>query len=171
MGAGLKHREIGQRVVAGLMIGIVGLIFAASLSLQVFTAVTLLPGIARAQRHANIPNRAAYAWIGVKTPADANFFAFFDPLLYLYTGRHAMSHPLPPALWYADDREAILRHYQELVPYARAHNLGYILVNDADFRQEMNDEDRAQLEQSIRRNPGLERIWENGPAAIYRVLP
>ena len=82
-----------------------------------------------------------------------------------------MSRPLPPALWYHDDREGILKHYQNLVPYARAHGLGYLLINDSDFRQEMSDEDRAQLEKSIRGNPQLERVWEKGTAAIYRLLP
>jgi 4-amino-4-deoxy-L-arabinose transferase-like glycosyltransferase len=171
MGAGLKHREIGQKVVAGLMIAIAVVIFAGSLTLQVFTGINLIPDATRAQRKANVPNRAAYAWIRAKTPEDANFFAYFDPLLYLYSGRHAMSHPLPPALWYHDDHEAILKLYLELVPYARAHRLSYILLNDADFRGDMTDQDRARLEQSIRQNPGLEHVWEDGSAAIYRVLP
>ena len=171
MGAGLKHKEIGQRVVAGLMIAVAGFIFAGSLALQVFMGVNLIPDTARAQRKANVPNRGAYAWIRARTPADANFFAYYDPLLYLYTGRHAISHPLPPALWYHDDRATILRLYRELVPYARAHGLSYILLNDADFRQDMNDQDRAQLEQSIHQNPGLEHVWEDGTAAIYRVVP
>jgi hypothetical protein len=92
-------------------------------------------------------------------------------MLYLYAGRHAMSHPLPPALWYRDDREAILRLYLDLVPFARAHGLSYILLNNADFQGDMNEQDRAQLEQSIRQNPRLERVWEDGTAAIYHVRP
>ncbi len=71
-----------------------------------------------------------------------------------------MSRPLPTALFCADDRAGVLKHYGGLVPYARSHNLSYLLINDADFRQEMTDENRAQLEKSIRFDPGLEKVWE-----------
>jgi hypothetical protein len=171
MRGGLSSSDMGQRVVAGLMATVVGLIFAGALVLQFFTAATLLPGSAAAQRHLNVPNQAAYAWVRLNTPPEAQFFAFFDPLFYLHTGRHAMSRPLPPALWYHEDREGILKHYEDLVPYAKAHGLGYLLINDQDFRREMSDEDRAALEKSIRENPQLERVWMRETSAIYRVLP
>ena len=171
MAKGLKQPEMGQRVIGAMMIGVLGLILLGSFVLQLYVGLVFLPDGASAQRTANIPNRAAYAWIRASTPADVDFFAALDPLFYLYTGRHAMSRPLPPALWYHDDREGVLAHYSELVPYARAHNLRYVLVNDADFRQEMNDEDRVQLEKAIRSNPGLKRVWEKDTAAIYQILP
>jgi hypothetical protein len=171
MAKGLKHPQIGQRVLGAMMIGLLGLILLGSVVLQLYVGQAFLPDAATAQRKANIPNRGAYAWIRANTPADANFFAALDPLFYLYTGRHAMSRPLPPALWYHENREGVLAHYRDLVPYARAHNLSYVLVNDADFRQEMNDEDRARLEKAIRADPSLKRIWEEDTAAIYQVLP
>ena len=107
----------------------------------------------------------------MKTPEDANVFAYFDPLLYLYSGRHAISDPLPTTLGYHNDHEGALRLYHELVPYARAHSLSYLLLNDADFRQDLTDQERAKLEESIRQDPGLTRVWERDSAAIYRVLP
>jgi hypothetical protein len=170
MAKGLKHPEIGQRVVGAMMIGVLGLILLGSLALQFYVGQVFLPDSAAAQRKANIPNRAAYAWIRATTPGDANFFAALDPTLYLYTGHHAMSRPLPPALWYHEDHEGVLAHYSNLVSYARAHKLAYVLVNDADFRQEMNDEDRARLEKAIRSNAGLKKVWESDTAAIYQVL-
>ncbi len=117
---GLKHPKMDQRVVGAMMIGVVGLILLGSLALQLYVGQVFIPDGASAQRKVNIPNRAAYAWLRVNTPAEANVFAFFDPLLYLYTGRHAMSRPLPTALFYADDRAGVLKHYGGLVPYARA---------------------------------------------------
>lgn len=135
--------------------------------LQATEAINTLPNAARAQRKANIPNRSAYAWLRAKTPEDAAVFAYFDPLVLLYSGRHAVGS----ALLEDRDHATVLSFYEGLIPYAKAHGLSYILLNDADFPTGLSQEERLQLEQSIRQNPGLERVWQNGATAVYRVLP
>ena len=49
----------------------------------------------------------AYQWIAQQYAADANVYAYDDPMLYLYTGHKSCSLPIPPKLFYHGDDAGI----------------------------------------------------------------
>ncbi len=165
----LKHREASQRVAAVIMIGFVAVMFATAFALQAYVGGEFLGATAQQQRLRNIDHRGAYAWIRANLPADASLIAYNDPVLYLYTGRRAISRPLPPYIWYTEDREGAVNLYRDLDVYARDHGAGYVYYTTADLRRDMGDSDTTTIEDAIRDNPDFTVIYQQGIGTIYRV--
>lgn len=168
---GLKHREASQRVAAVVMVGFVALVFLVAFVLQAYVGGEFLGETARQQRQRNIDHRGAYAWIRANLPPGAALIAYNDPVMYLYTGRRAISRPLPPYIWYTEDHARAVDLYRDLADYARAHGAGYIYYTTADLRRDMGDSDTTSIEDVIRVNPAFTQIYQKGIGTIYRVDP
>lgn len=166
---GLRHRDVGQRVVAAGFAVIVAAIFAGSLVMQFFMDANFLPEDTRQHRLRNIDRLDAYTWIRARTPPEASFLAADDALLFLYSGRHAMSKPLPPALWYRQDHAGMVHWMTDIVPFAHEHGLTYFVFSGVDVRQGMADDDRAAIEKAIRSNPDLSPLYRAKSATVYRL--
>src|SRR5665213_3515165 len=166
---GLRHRDPWQRVVAAGLAAIVVAIFAGSLAMQFFTGVDFLPEDTRQHRLRNIDRVAAYGWIRARVPADASFLAADDVLLYLYTGHHAMSKPLPPALWYRQDHAGMVNWMTGIAPFARAHGLTYFVFAGVDMRQGIANDDRDAIEKTIRSSPDLSPMYQTGTTTVYSI--
>lgn len=166
--AGLRHRDRSQRVVAGTLAAAATVVLVVSLALEILTAFVGLPGASRAQRLANTNRMAAYRWIAANVPAEANLLTIGgdDPLLFLYTGRRAISILLPPVFWYQDEYSRMVEWIGNPVPFARAHGLKYFEFAGADVKG-LRDEDRAAADRAIRENPDFTALYRNGPVTIY----
>ncbi len=167
--AGLKHREVSQRVAAVIMIGFAVVMFAVAFALQAYVGGEFLGETAQTQRMRNIDHRGAYAWIRANLPPGATLIAYNDPVLYLYTGRRAISRPLPPYIWYTEDHAAAVNLYRDLDSYAHDHGAGYVYYTTADLRRDMGDSDTTSIEVAIRGNPAFTVIYHEGIGTIYRV--
>jgi hypothetical protein len=167
--AGLKHRETSQRVAAGMMLALAASLFIGAIGLQAYVGGAFLGETANEYRTRNIDFRGAYAWIRANLPQDAAVISYNDPVLYLYSGRHSISRPMPPSIWYADDHARAVELYRTLAPYALEHGAGYVYYTTADMRRDMDNKDVADIEGAIRSNPLFTPIFEHGIGTIYRV--
>jgi len=154
-------------VAAGFAV-IIAAIFAGSLVMQFLMDATYLPESTRQQRSANMDRLATYSWIRAGVPAEASFFTGEDALLYLYTGHHAMSNPLPPPLWYREDHAGMVHWLTDIVPFSRAHGLTYFVFTGVDARQGMSNDDPDAVETSIRLNPDLALVHQQGTVTVYK---
>jgi hypothetical protein len=101
-------------------------------------------------------------------PAEANLLTTDgdDPLLFLYTGRHAITNQLPLMFWYQDEYSRMVEWIGNPLPFARAHGLKYFEFAGADV-QGLRDGDRAAAERAIRENPDFTALYRNGPVTVY----
>jgi hypothetical protein len=136
--------------------------------MQFFTGASFLPDDSRQHRVRNVDRLATYDWIRAHVPVDASFFAADDVLLFLHTGHHAMSKPLPPALWYRQDHAGMVHWMTDLLPFAQEHGLTYALFAGVDARQGIADEDRDAVEKAIRSSPDLDPLYQTETATVYR---
>ena len=165
----LRHPERSQRAVAAgfaavvLAIG-VGLSGAARPYGRIVSSGRCDP----APRAQDPELRGLCTGFAPRSPRDASLLAADDAVLYLNTGRHAMSKPLPPALWYRQDHAAIVAWLSDLAPFARDHGLEYCEFAGVDARQGVTDDDRNAIEKAIRSSPDLHPLYQTDAAAVYR---
>jgi len=169
--AGLHHRDLSQRIAAGTLTTVVIAIFAASIALQIYVGAVYLPDDAHARRVALVDRVAGYGWIRGHVPREAKILAGDDPAVFLYTGRHATSRPLPPQLWYQEDHVRMIDWISNPGPFARAHGLTYFEFSGVDGRQGIEDEDKAVIERAIPLDPDYAELYKGGPVAIYGLRP
>jgi hypothetical protein len=167
--AGLRHKDRGQRVVAGALITAAIGIFAGAIALQLYVGQAFLPQDARQHRLRNIDRIAAYGWIRAKVPQDASVMAANDGLLFLYTGRHSMRRSLPPALWYREDHPAIIQWMSDIKPFARDHGLAYFDFAGVEAAQGINEEDTSAIEKAIRSSPDLDTLYQKDSVTVFGV--
>jgi hypothetical protein len=124
-----------------------------------------LAGDARRQFAAVLPE---YRWIKDNTPPDAAFAASDDAVLYLYTGRPAMSLHIPPKLLYREDRPAIAQEYRAMDAFAARNHLRYLLRTESDFEQDFTPDMGRQLVDGLLADPRRFRLAHRSPqAATY----
>jgi hypothetical protein len=167
--AGLRHSDRGQRVVAGGLIGIAGFLAIGAIGLQAYVGAVYLPEDTRHHRTARKARVAGYDWVRATSSQDAAAYSADDAVLYLYAGRHAMSRPLPPALWYREDRAAMVAWMTDVRPFALEHGLGLFEYSGVDIRQGIRDEDRKTIDVTIRADATLHPLFRNSAATWYRL--
>jgi hypothetical protein len=167
--AGLRHRDVSQRVASAIMASVVALVFAGAFGLQAYVGGVFIIEAAEQQRARNVDLRGAYAWMRVNLPADAAVIAYNDPVLFLYTGRASISRPLPPSIWYSEDHARALELYRELAAYAREHGAGYVYHTTSDLLRDMSDTEAKPIEDAIRSNTEFTPIYQRGIGTLYRV--
>jgi hypothetical protein len=169
--AGLRHRDVSQKVASAIMAGVVALVFLGSFGLQGYIGGVFMNESAQHQRERNVDLRGAYAWMRVNLPKDAAVVAYNDPVLYLYTGRESIRRPMPPYIWYSEDNAKAVELYREIATYARDHGAGYVYHTTADLRPDMGESEVAPIYKAIRSNPQLTPIFKNEMGTLYRVDP
>jgi 4-amino-4-deoxy-L-arabinose transferase-like glycosyltransferase len=162
--AGLRHRDWSQRIVAGALAAAAVVVLAGSVILQIYISFGF-PEVAREQRLENANRMATYRWIAANLPADANLlagtdaplrFGQDDPLLFLYTGRHAINDEPPLAFWYQDESSRILDWISNPLPLARAHGLRYLVFTGSDAEQ-----------QQFLKNADYKVLYRSDPITVY----
>lgn len=164
-----RHKDVSQRVVAGAFSAVVFAIFGAALAMQIYGTFVFLRDSADQKRGKLAELHDPYAWISANLPQNATVLSYNDGLLYLYTGRRGNYLPLMPRWWYAENYDAMVGAYQNVVAYCRSRHLQYIYMSSDDGDRELGDLLREKVQQAVRSAPGLTPVYSNGPDAIYRV--
>ena len=127
-----------------------------------------LTGIIQQHRTLLKTDRVAFDWIGHYVPIG-NFYAYDDPVFFLYTGRKACSIPVAPMPFYREDREAILRPFRSMASFARDQGLGYLFLTSGDFHRDLPQGERTEVRRILAQEPSLELLYRSELASIYRV--
>jgi hypothetical protein len=165
----LRHKDFGQRAVAGVMAAFVVIVFGAALITQFYVTFMFLRQSAGRDVAELRDQRAAYAWISANLPEDATVLSYDDPLLYLYTNRRGNYLTPPTRWWYADDDAALIGAYRNVAAYCRSRGLQYVYFTTEDLKREAADDDRHTIAEGIRTNPQLTPLYTYGIGTVYKV--
>jgi hypothetical protein len=112
-----------------------------------------------------------YRWIESNTPANAGFIACNDAVLYLYTGRPAMSLHIPPKLLYHTDRAGMADEYRGIDAFGTRNHLSYLLSTKADFDQDFIPATGREIVGAMLGDPSRFRLLHRShDAAVYEVF-
>ena len=166
-----RHRDVSQRIVAGMFAAGLASVFLAALGLQCYMTFISLSDTAAGQRRSLADRRAAYRWMAANLPPGANVLSYDDPLLYLYSGHRGNYLPLLTRWWYAEDHASIVNAYRDLPAYCASRHLAYVYFTKEDLSRETGEQDRAAIEELVRSNPALTPVYSAGIGTVYRILP
>lgn len=155
---------MADRAAAWAGAGVVAAFAAFVLFSTTFGLFRFLPGLFDDYAADLQARQPAYAWIASHTPADAGIFAYDDPLLYLYTGRKALSLPVPPKLQYHDDQAGIDKLLDSIPDFAAGHRLAYALVAASDFHRDLHARGVQRERDAF---SGAAPLFQSSAAAIY----
>lgn len=127
-----------------------------------------LPELFDAYRTDFEARRPAYEWIVRNAPAQANVFAYDDPLLYLYTGRKSCSLPVPPKFHYHDDENGIDQLLTSIPNFAEQYHLGYFLLARDDFYRDLHQRGAKVLDTAVESNRSFVELFHTSAATVYR---
>jgi len=136
----------------------------------IFGLVAFIPDVFASYRADFEARRPAYEWIARHAPADANIYAYEDPLVYLYTGHEACRLPIPPKLLYHSDDAGIAKLMGSMADFAREHRLNYLLLTPDDYHRDLNERGARGLTEAMQSSAFREVYTSNG-AAIYKLNP
>ncbi len=168
--ASVRTASLGGRVPAVLAaLGVTAfLVLAAHADLVALGK--FLPGVEARAAAAASCNRPLYAWISRNLPADATILAYYDPVVYLHTGRASARPILLSMPHYRGDFKAMRQPFESLSGYARQHGLDYFLLTALDYSHgELAWGDFAALEKLVQSDGGLEPVYRSATATLYRV--
>jgi len=163
-----KKRATADRVAAfvgaGLLAG-----FALFIGFTTLNGLfRFLPELFDTYRSDFESRRPAYEWIAHNSPAEANVFAYDDPLLFLYTGRKSCSLPVPPKFHYHDDENGIDTLLSSIPGFARQYHLGYLLLARDDFYRDLHQRGARVLDTAVESNRSFEELFHTPAATVYR---
>jgi hypothetical protein len=160
-------RRTSHRIVAsGMAAGLAALACLAVVR-NADAVFRQLPGIIGQHRTVLASNRAAFAWIATHLPHGA-FYAYDDPVFFLYTGRHAASMPDASMPFYRQDPAATLQPFRLMPVFAREQHLDYLLFTAADFYR-APEQVRAQAQRILARDPAFESLYHSPISSVYRL--
>jgi hypothetical protein len=168
MRAARQHKDRSQRIAAAGMAGVAAALGCGALAYQLWTAFSYLPADAQQHRAQLAASLKAYEWVQENTTPETAFLADRDPLFYLYTGRTATSRPLEPRYWYHEDHKAMVGHWATLGSFAQQRGLRYFFSLDSELSRGLDEDDSEAVEKVVHNSPDLERLFQQGPIAIYR---
>jgi hypothetical protein len=167
--AAFLSRAMGERMVAGsISLALTALLCLAGARAYagLFSA---LPAFVAQQRARVADHRTAYRWIVANTPTDAAVLAYRDPMLYLYTGRHACRLVISPGLRRAEDHRAVKAVLAGVADFAHWQKLSYAVLAPEDLQAELPDQERLAAFRMFRANPHFMRVFEAGSVSVYRI--
>jgi hypothetical protein len=165
----LRHRDVGQRVVAAGFGAVVAAVLIGALAIQGYMSFVYLKQSADQQRAKLADRRAAYQWMSANLPASASVLSYDDSLLYLYSGHGGNYKPLMPRWWYADDHASMVNAYRNLAEYCASRGLTYMYFTSEDLSRETGEEDRLAVKHIIRTDPALVPLFSAGTGTVYSV--
>jgi hypothetical protein len=168
MGA-LKHKDFGQRAVAGAMAAGVAIVLGGAVVTQGYVTFKYLHELAQQKAAKLADQKVAYQWMKENLPPEANVLSYDDPLLYLYTGLRGNYLPLLTKWWYADDQTSPIEAYKDVAAYCVSRNLQYFYFTTQDLDREVGEEGRARIEAAVRANQELMPIFQHGIGTVYKI--
>jgi hypothetical protein len=166
-----RHKDLSQRVAAGLFSAAVVAVFGAALVLELFVSFVFLKESADLKQAKLNDLRSAYSWISANVPPSAAILSYDDPLLYLYTGHRGNYMPLLSRWWYGEDHASIVNAYRNLPAYCRSRGLEYVYFTSEDLEREVGDEDRLTIQRAVRETPELTPVFHAGIGTVYKLNP
>jgi len=136
----------------------------------VFGLAHFIPDLFASYRAGFEARRPAYEWIARHTPADANVYAYEDPLVFLYTGRRACSLPVPPKFFYHRDDEGVEKLMGSMADFARGYRLDYLLLTPDDYHRDLHAMGTRGLTEAMR-SRSFREVYASDGAAIYSLNP
>ncbi len=136
----------------------------------VFGLTRFIPDLFASYRADFEARRPAYEWIARHAPADANVYAYHDPLMFLYTGHKACRLPIPPKFLYHSDDAGIDKLMGSIAEFARGNGLNYLLLTSDDYHRDLNERGAHGLTEAMR-SAAFQRVFTSTGAAIYRLNP
>jgi hypothetical protein len=130
--ASLRRPAIGERVVALVFVGVLNSVGAMFVNQVRFQNSLSGPEALTRQREMLARTSAAYQWIARNTPTEAVFFSINDPLVYLYTGRHAFRRAQLNDI-FAGDSAGRLRPTEKLQRFVKDYGATHVLFAGNDF--------------------------------------
>ncbi len=115
-------------------------------------------------------NRKAFAWIAQNLPAGS-FYAYDDPVFYLYTGHHAASLPVAPLPFYREDRESILRPFRTMPAFEREQHLDYSFFTAGDFHRDLASSERDEVRRILADDTAFHPLYHSPLTSIFAVSP
>jgi hypothetical protein len=155
-----------DRAAAGVGAAVLASFAAFVMFTTFFGLFHFLPGLFDVYRADLEARRPAYAWIAKNTSADASFFAYDDPMVYLYTGRKSLGLPLPPKLQYHEDEAGIDRLLDSIPEFASQNGLGYALITPGDFYRDLRERGERREKAAIARE---HPVFYSTGATIYEL--
>ena len=136
----------------------------------IFGLAHFIPDVFGSYRADFEARRPAYEWIARHAPANANVYAYEDPLVYLYTGHKACRLPIPPKFLYHSDDAGIAKLMGSMADFARGYRLNYLLLTPDDYHRDLNERGARGLTEAMQSSAFREVYTSNG-AAIYKLNP
>jgi hypothetical protein len=164
------QKGAANRAVAAGMIAAAATLTGVGIVMNATAIFRGFPEIIGQHRTVLASNRAAFAWIAQHTESGA-FYAYDDPVFFLYTGHHAASLPVAPMPFYREDRAAILRPFRDMPNFAREQHLDYLFFTAADFHRDLPESERGEVRRILSTQPEMVRIYDRELSAIYRLQP
>ncbi len=163
-----KH-TLPDRVAAGTFASVLGLLaifIAASTLIGLFVFLPAVLGAYKSDLEARLP---AYQWLAADAPSQANVFAYDDPLIYLYTGRHACNLPVPPRLYVSWRPSRNRPADRRLARVLSEHGLDYWLLTPTDFYRDLHEPGALRMARVARQAPGAREMYRSPAAVIYEL--
>jgi hypothetical protein len=167
--ASFRHPDVSQRVAAGLFAGVAGLLAIFCLGLQVWVLNVYMPATAQNWRERRQSHQPAYQWIKGHTSPETVFIAYDDSLLYLETGRQALSVPLPTRFWYTGEFSKQVDVYRRIATLARNHGAQFVFFTSEDLDRDAAPDQRDAIALSLKNNPELKPVWNDAHGTIFEV--
>jgi hypothetical protein len=161
----------GDRIAATAFGSVLALFVLFFVSSSLVGLAVFLPRVLESYRDDLAARRPAYAWLANTVPSDSSVFAYDDPLVYLYTGRHACNLPIPTRLYYHDDQAALDRMVDEVPAFAASHHLDYLLLTPTDFYRDLHQARAERLSRAVASDPGARELYRSPAAAIFSISP
>jgi hypothetical protein len=93
--------------------------------------------------------------------------AYFDPVVYLYTGLRGYRLGLGSMPFYRNDREGILRPFRTVPEFAERHNVTYLLLTSHDYQTDLNWADRNEVRRIVDSSPALHVVYRDEGITLY----
>jgi hypothetical protein len=169
MWASWNRRRITDQVAAAMAAALLAGVTVFIATAYAVGDTAFLPALFRRGQARLEAYREAYSWIRIRTAPESVFYAYDDPLLYLYTGRHALGFTMPSGRIYSGDAKRQADRFVTAVPErARAHGLDYVMLTASDFHREEHTQPPSPL---ASHGPKLRQEFAAAHVVIYRTLP
>ena len=129
------------------------------------------PAILEHKRKEHAADQRAFQWVAQHLPAQASLLAYDDPVVYLFTNRHACRGVLPPMLLYRSDEMGLEKHLRSLGGFVDRHEIGYWLLSRSDWRQELAIAGRQQAQRILRETLPHELLYGSETISVFRIKP
>jgi hypothetical protein len=161
---------LGDRFAAAGVGALLAAVAAFAVFCTVFGLARFIPGLFASYRADLDERRPAYEWIARHAPAEANVYAYDDPLIFLYTGHKACRLPIPPKFLYHSDDSGIDKLMGSMAEFARGNRLNYLLLTPDDYHRDLNEKGARGLAAAMQ-SSAFQRVFTSERAAVYRLNP